>query len=161
MDNQSWSSKCFSKQICFSLFSRQTRGENNLEVIWEIKRSSLCSQPQKNIFITYVGLCPYWWGYVCPFHAWGVANFYFFFRMGWVGIRWGVKHPRRGFLFSWHGVWAGVENGGREFSWLGMEWGTVKFPFLLLQIHIFGKLHQTLKDTKLVRIGKYHFFTAN
>jgi len=31
-----------------------------------------------------------------------------------------VKHPRRGFLFSWHGVLAGVENGGREFCWRGI-----------------------------------------
>ncbi len=32
-----------------------------------------------------------------------------------------MKHPKRGFLFSWHGVLAGVENGGRrEFSWRGI-----------------------------------------
>ncbi len=125
MDSQSWSSKCLLKKICFSSFWGQTRGKNSLEVVWEIKGSSLCSHPQNSIFTTYVGLSPYW-GYVCPFCARGRPLVFFVFFFSWYGLGWyrvRVETPQEDICFSlvWSGAWGwrgGGEKAGRDFSWV-------------------------------------------
>ncbi len=69
-----------------------------------------------------------------------------------------MKHPRRGFLFSWHGVWAGVENVGREFSWRAMEWGTVKFSISFTPNSYFWKTSPNSKKHKIGQNWKISFF---
>ncbi len=132
MDSQSWSSKCFLKnKFVFHFFGGKQEGKNSLEVIWEIKRSSLCSQPQNNIFITYVGLCPYWWGYVCPFYAWGMANLFIFrlYGLGWYKVR--SETPQEGFFIflAWSVGWGGEWGEGVFLAWYGVGDSEISISF--------------------------------
>ncbi len=94
-------------------------------------------------------------GVYVSFLCQGTANF-FLVGMGWVGIGWGLKHPRRIFVFSlvWSGAWAGEWGEGVFLG--GMEWGTGKFRLFYCKFRKnwqkFGNFHQTLKSPKLARI---------
>ncbi len=91
----------------------------------------------------------------------GTANFFlcfFLVGMGWVGIGWGLKHPRRIFVFSlvWSGVWWGGGEWGEGVFLGSMVWGTGKFRLFYCKFRKtwqkFGNFHQTLKSPKLARI---------